>query len=499
MNRTGKVSFVGAGPGRPELMTERGRRLLERADTVLYDYLADERLLEFAPLEADRICLGKHGRQRIWPQDAIADKLVELAQLGQHVVRLKGGDPALFARLGEELEALKAHDIEYEIVPGVTAALGAAAYDSISLTHRDWASAVALVTGQEAPDKFGRPIDFRRLADFPGTIVVYMGVTTVERWSRELIEGGKPPETPVLAIRRATWPDQYTCSCRLDDLPERVRQERLRPPIVFVVGEAAEGPGRSWYERLPLFGQQIVVTRPRRQATALRELLEEQGAATYSQPAIAVGEPASFDALDQALDQLDQFDWIVFSSTNGVEFFLRRLWQRGADLRSLGSSRLAAIGSATARALESRSLRADLIPPTFRSEELAELLVPQASGKRFLLVRASRGRELLGSRLSESGAQVTQVVAYRNEDVTSADEQITKMLRAGTIDWITVTSSAIARSLVRLWGEDLRRANLVSISPVTSTALRELGFEPAAEAETYTMEGLVDAIIRAVK
>ncbi len=495
--RTGKVSFVGAGPGRPDLITERGRRLLQSADAVLYDYLADDRLLELVPPEAQVICLGKHGTGRLWDQQAIHAKLVELAREGQHVVRLKGGDPALFARLGEELEAIRSHDIPYEIVPGVTAALGAAAFDSLSLTHRDWASAVTLVTGHEAPHKKSEPpIDFAQLARLPGTLVVYMGVTTVERWCAELLAGGKPPQTPVRVIRRATWPDQRTEHCRLHELPRLVQERRLRPPVVFVIGEAALGEQPGWYERLPLFGQTIVVTRPRHQASRLQQLFEEQGAATLRQPAIEIGPPDSYAPLDEAIAGLGDFEWIVFSSVNGVDHFFRRLWDTGRDTRALGHVRLAAIGPATAQALEARHVRPELVPARFRAEALAEGLVARG-GRSFLLVRASRGRDALERSLKASGGAVTSVVAYRHSDVTTADPQLTDRLEAGEISWVTVTSSAIARSIVRLWGDRLHRTQLASISPVTSATLRELGFPPAAEATVYTMEGLVQAVVDA--
>ena len=497
MTGTGKVTFVGAGPGRPELVTVRGRAVLEQADVVLYDYLADPRVLEAVSPSAERICLGKHGTGRIWSQEQIVDAMVASARAGRHVVRLKGGDPALFGRLGEELQALRRHRIPFEIVPGVTAALGAAAYAGVSLTHRDWASAVALVTGQRAASETDQLLtDFESLARFPGTLVVYMGVTTVRIWTGGLLRGGKPPDCPVLAVRRATWPDQTSHRCRLSDLADWVETSRLRPPVVFVVGEAAT-PCTSWFEQLPLFGKTVLITRPAHQAASLAQRLEERGATTRVHATVEMHPPAAWDAVDQAIGRLPTFDWVVFSSANGVDQFLARMREQGRDARAFGNARIAAIGPATACALERWMLKADLVPETYRSETLADALACQARGARFLLVRAERGRRHLAERLTAAGAIVESVVAYRMVDVTTADPEITHGLEAGNIDWVTVTSSAIARALAKLWGDRLRHTRLVSISPVTSATIRELGYDVAAEAEVATMDGLVDAIVRA--
>ncbi len=492
---SGKVYFVGAGPGDPGLLTCRGRECLRRADVVLYDYLADPWLLEFAPPDCERICLGAHGKSRLWTLEEICAKLLKEATAGKQVVRLKGGDPSVFGRLGEELAPLQEAGIAYEIVPGITAALGAASYGDVGITHREWASAVALVTGQETSHKSSAPIDYRRLALFPGTLAIYMGVTTARHWSQQLLKGGKSPETPVVIIRRVSWPDQQTWTCRLDEVVDVVERHRLRPPAVFLIGEAARVPeGGGWFQRLPLFGQTVLVTRPRHQAHALVRLLKEQGAATLVHPVIDIRPAPDPQALDTVLDRLAHFDWIVFSSANGVSAVLDRLWLLGRDARALGHARIAAIGPGTERALEGYHLRVDFVPSEFRAEALADELAPEAAGRHVLLVRASRGREVLAERLREAGAQVEQVVAYASVDVDVADPDILAKLEAGAIDWVTITSSAIARACVHLFGERLRKTRLASISPVTSQTLRELGFEPACEATEYTMDGLVAAM-----
>ncbi len=495
----GRVYLVGAGPGDPGLITWRGVQCLGRADVVLYDYLTNSILLAHAPPDAERISLGRHGRERLWSQLEISARLVELARQGKCVVRLKGGDPAIFARLSEEVEALEAAGVPYEIVPGITAALAAASYAGIPLTHRDLASAVAFVTGHEQDDKVSPAIDFAALAAFPGTLVVYMGTTTAGEWSKALINAGKSPDTPAAIVRRCTWPDQQTIRCTLETIGERIAEDRLRPPVVVIVGNVAEAAhSESWFTRRPLFGKRIVITRPRQQAEKLWELLSELGAQCFVQPAIEIGPPDDWTGVDAAIARLTDFDWLVFSSVNGVEFFLDRLLSTDRDVRSLGGLKVAGIGPGTAEALRHYGLKTDLTPPTYRAESLAEALVAASNSStrhlRFLLIRASRGREILAETLVGAGAAVEQIVVYKSVDVLSPEPEIAALLKQGQIDWITVTSSAIARSLARLFGDDLRRAKLASISPVTSATLRNLGFEPAAEASQYTMDGVAEAV-----
>ncbi len=490
-----KVYLVGAGPGDPSLITLRGAECLRRADVVLYDYLVNPLLLSHCRPDAQCICLGKHGGGRIWPQEEINNQMLAFARQGKCVVRLKSGDPAIFARGVEELECLTREGIEYEVVPGITAALAAGSYVGIPITHRDLASCVALITGQEKPDKEGAALDYEALARFPGTLVFYMGVTTAGEWSRALIAAGKAPGTPVAIVRRCSLPDQRTFGTTLGDLATTVEREKIRPPVIFIVGEVVRlGPALSWFDKRPLFGQRVLITRPAHQAQLLAAPLTELGAEILHQAAIEISPPQDWTAVDAALSRLREFDWLVFSSSNGVRYLLDRLLATGHDLRSLGKLKLAAIGPGTADELARYHLRADLIPDEYRAESLASSLAGTASGKRFLLARASRGREVLAEELSAAGGIVEQVVVYHSHDVLQPDPRIVDSLRSETIDWITVTSSAIAKSLVQLFGEDLRKAKLVSISPITSATLRELGYEPAAEATEYTMQGVVRAI-----
>ena len=493
----GKVFFVGAGPGDPGLITVRGVECLRSADAVLYDCLANPRLLVHTRDQADCVCLGRHGQTRIWTLDEITSQLVELARAGKQVVRLKGGDPAVFARGAEEVAALQRAGIPYEIVPGVTSALAAASYVEVPITHRHMSSALGLIVGQENGNKPGAPLDYSRLASFPGTLIFYMGVTTAPRWASQLLQGGKPADTPVLIVRRATYPDQMTVHCALDQVAATIDRLNLRPPAVMIVGPvAARAPEHGWFESRPLFGQTVLITRPARQATALAELFERAGADPRLQPAIQIQKPRDWTAVDRAIATLDQFDWLVFSSANGVAVLLDRILQNGRDLRALGGLQLAAIGPGTTARLRDYHLHVDRQPERYQAEDLAAALAAEARGKRFLLARASRGREVLAERLAHAGGEVRQVVVYDSVDVEQPDPAVAQDLQAGKIHWITVTSSAIARSLDRLFGPDLARARLVSISPITTRTLRQLGHAPAAEAEEATMASLVRAVVQ---
>ncbi|MGE0606903.1 MAG: uroporphyrinogen-III C-methyltransferase [Pirellulales bacterium] len=493
----GMVYLVGAGPGDPGLITLRGVECLAQADVVLYDALVNPRILRHASATAQQISLGKHGQSRVVPQEEVNRQMIAAARAGQTVVRLKGGDPAVFARAAEEAAALEAAGIPYEIVPGVTAALAVAGYAGIPLTHRDWSSAVALVTGHENDSKAEPALDYRSLAAFPGTLVFYMGVTSARQWTAQLIAGGKPADTPAAIVRRCSWPDQILHRCTLATVAEVLAEKHLRPPLVVVVGAVVNAPAAAtWFTQRPLFGVRVLVTRPADQAAGLTQPLEQLGAEVLEQPAIEISEPPDWSAADVALARLGDYDWLVFSSSNGVKATLDRLCRDGRDLRALCTLRLAAVGPGTAEELARYHLRADVVPPEFRAESLADALSGDAAGKRFLLARASRGREILAERLRQAGGQVDQVVVYHSGDVEHPRPEIAARIEQGTIDWITVTSSAIARSLHRLFGEHLRRIRLASISPVTTATLHELGLTPAAEATEYTMPGLVAAILR---
>ncbi|MEK6246980.1 MAG: uroporphyrinogen-III C-methyltransferase [Planctomycetales bacterium] len=493
------VYLVGAGPGDPGLITLRGVEILRRADVVLYDFLVNPLILSHAPANTQRICLGRHGQGRLLPQDEINEMLVGFAKQGKIVVRLKGGDPAVFARVAEETEALAAAGVQWEIVPGITAALAAGSYAGIPLTHRDHTSAVALVTGQEQKDGGESKLDYNSIARFPGTLAIYMGVTTARKWTQALIAAGRHPTTPAVIVRRCSWSDQVVIGCRLETIADELEGRNLRPPVLVMIGAGCEVTEElSWFTRRPLVGQTVLVTRPEHQAYEMCRSLTEFGAGCLLQPAIEISPPVDWSPVDAALRQLDRYHWLVFSSANGVRFLLERICQQHGDLRRLGTIRLAAIGPGTANELAKYHLHADLLPTAYRAEALAEALADDAAGQRFLLARASRGREVLRELLESAGGSVDQVVVYQSQDVAQPSEQIAEMMATDRIDWITVTSSAIARSVVKLFGEQLRNVRIASISPLTSATLRDSGYDPAVEADEYTIDGIIAAIMKSV-
>ncbi len=489
--------LVGAGPGDPGLLTLRGCELLQQADVVFYDYLANPLLLGHAPDAAELVCLGRHGQGRVLAQDEINRQVIAAAQTGKQVVRLKGGDPSIFARAGEEIAALEAADIQYEVVPGVTTALAASSYAGVPLTHRDHASCVAFVTGREYRDKADSALDLANLANFPGTLVFYMGVTTAPVWAGKLVKHGKPAHTPVAIVRHCSLPEQQTVQTTLGELAQVLTTQKIRPPAMIIVGNAVTAQtANSWFTSRPLFGQTVLVTRPAGQATPLVQQLNALGATTRLQPAIEIQPVADWSKVDEAIENLDSYDWLVFSSANGVQYFVDRLLSSHDDLRRLMACRFATMGPATSAALAHYRLQTDLQPQEYRAEALAEQLAAGAQGKRILLLRASRGREVLAETLTTAGAEVEQVVVYESRDTVKPQAEIVDALAAGQIDWVTVTSSAIARSLVQMFGDALKQTKLAAISPLTASVLKEAGYPATIVATEYTTEGLLQEILR---
>jgi len=495
------VALVGAGPGNPGLLTLRAVELLSRADLILYDRLVPVRLLDHAPDSARRIAVdalhGKHPER--WQE--VYQLMIDAARQGRRVVRLKGGDPFVFGRGGDEAEALRQAGVPFEVVPGVTAALGASAFAGIPLTHRQHVSAVAFVTGHENPDKTDSFLDWAELARFPGTLVVYMGMGRLADIVEQLIVHGKPADTPAAVVHWATTGRQRTVTAPLRDLPAAVQQAGMKAPSLIIIGSVVSLRAElAWFEERPLLGRRILVTRPRHQASEMIARLEELGAVVSQLPAVEIREPADWTPVDRALTQLSTYQWLVFTSANGVDALIRRLRHLGRDLRALGSLRLAVIGPATADALRRYHLELDLIPSRFDSESLAAALREHVAGQRVLLVRADRGREILREQLADV-AEVEQVAVYAQVDATEPGSVVLDALRRGEIDYVTLTSSNIARSLVRALDEEsLQRirsgaVQLVSISPVTSTTIRELGLPVAAEAREYTTAGVVQVLL----
>ncbi|MGA7238932.1 MAG: uroporphyrinogen-III C-methyltransferase [Bryobacteraceae bacterium] len=487
-----KVYLVGAGPGDPGLITVKGRRVLEQADSVLFDHLANDSLLDLAPAAAERVYVGKKKSAHAFTQEEICDMLIERARRGWNVVRLKGGDPFIFGRGGEEAEALADAGIPFEIVPGVTTPLGIAAYTGVPLTHREHTSAVTFVTGHAVDE-----IDWDRVG-MSETLVIFMGLTTLPQIARELIERGRAADTPAMAVRWATRADQETLVGTLATLPGLIESRRMKPPATIVVGEVVRLREKlDWFERLPLFGRRIVVTRARSQAEALSSKLAALGADVIELPVIEItSPPMSQESLDRAIADLENYDWLIFTSANGVKFFVEALDRSASDLRKL-RARICAIGPATSAAIEALHLKVDLMGKEYVAEGLLAAFAPyDVGGARILLPRAAVARDVIPSELARRGATVDVVEAYRTvapEGLAARAHEVFSAPRKP--DWVTFTSSSTVQNLVAAVGvEMLRGVNVASIGPITSSAARSAGIEVAVEAHEYTIDGLVAAL-----
>ena len=483
-----KVYLVGAGPGDPDLITVKGRRILQQADAVLYDHLANPALLSLAPPHAERLYVGKKKSAHAFSQEEICGLLIERARRGLTVVRLKGGDPFLFGRGGEEAEALADAGIPFEIVPGVTTPLGIAAYTGVPLTHRQHTSAVTFVTGHAV-----EAIDWAKVGHAE-TLVVFMGLTTFPEIARQLMAHGRSPDTPTMAVRWATRPDQQTIVGTLATLPGMLGG--MKPPATIIVGEVVRLRDKlDWFERLPLFGKRIVATRAREQADALASRLSALGAGVVELPTIEIRPPADCAPLDRAIAQLDTYDWLVFTSANGVRFFLDRLDAGENDLRKL-RARICAIGPATRAAVEALHLKVDLMGKEYVAEGMLEAFADHdLVEKRILLPRAAVARDLVPAELARRGARVDVVEAYRTVPPEQLAGQAREVL-ASRPDCVTFTSSSTVRNLVQAAGaEALRGIPVASIGPITTQTARQLGVEVAAQAKVFTVAGLVDAVM----
>ncbi len=496
------VYLVGAGPGDPGLITLRGIECLGRAEVVVYDYLAAPELLRHAPAQAEKVYAGKQAGDHALSQQDINALLVERARAGKTVVRLKGGDPFVFGRGGEEAEALAQAGIPFEVVPGVSSAVAAPAYAGIPLSHRRLTSTITLVTGHEDPAKAGSGIDWACLARGTGTLVFLMGVNTLSAITSSLAAHGRDPATPAAVVRWGTTPRQQTVTGTLADIAARTREAGIRPPALIVIGEVVRLRERlNWFERRPLFGRRIVVTRAREQASDLVRRLTDLGAECLETPAIRIAPPPDWRPLDAAIADLSSTDWVIFTSVNGVDFFFQRLEATGRDARALAGVKTAAIGPATAARLKRHGIRSDLLPETYRAEAIVEAFRREAlSGRVVLLPRAAEARPVLPRELAALGAVVREVEAYRTLPAESDAAELLARLEERTIDLITFTSSStVSHFLKRL--PPARLAGLIAgipcacIGPITAETARRAGLEVAVEASVYTIEGLVEAIL----
>lgn len=500
MNRKGIVYLIGAGPGDPGLLTIRGKECLERSDVIVYDYLVNPVLLRYAREGAEKIYVGKKRGHREMPQGEINRLLVEKARSGSVVARLKGGDPFIFGRGGEEAEELAKAEIPFEIVPGVTSASAVPAYAGIPLTHRDFTSSFAVATGHEDPRKERSNLSWEALAK-TATVVFLMGVKNIEDNMKRLIEHGRSPDTPVALITWGTFPGQQTITGTIGNIGRIVREMRIKPPGVIVVGEVVGlRETLNWFEKKPLFGKRILITRARKQAGILAKLLEEQGAEVVELPTIEIVPPKSWDDMDRALDTIGAYDWVVFTSINGVRFFFERLRERGRDLRDLKGVKIASIGEQTAKAVQGLGLNVDMVPDEFRAEGIIEgFRETEIKGRRILIARAKEAREVLPLELERMGAEVNVVAAYETRKPDSKEiEEVREMLKRGRIDVITFTSSSTVRNLLSMLGRDTKTLEgpvLACIGPITAEPLKEIGIEPHIICRKYTIEELVREIV----
>lgn len=481
------VALVGAGPGDPGLLTVRGAELLRAAEAVVYDRLASQELLDLVPLDAERIFVGKAPGDVAMTQDEINETLVRLGSAGKRVVRLKGGDPFVFGRGGEEAQALQDAGVEFEVVPGITSAVSAPAYAGIPVTHRGLSTHVTVVTGHEDPTKGRTDVDWEALAAAGGTLVILMGVGRIEEIARRLVAGGRDTSTPVAAVTRATHPDQESRRSTLGEVAD-AGLPGLSPPSVIVVGAVAD-LDLGWFERRPLFGRTVVVTRAREQASGLRQRLEALGAQVVELPTIRI------DEVSFSLPDLGAYRWIVFTSANGVRaFFERGLAAAGLDARALGRSRVAAIGPGTAEALAQRGVSVDVVPERFVAESLLDALPAEGNGAEVLIPRAAEARDVLPDGLSERGYGVDVLPVYRTTRV-EPDPVSLELVREGRVDCVTFTSSSTVTNFVDVVGVPDPVPAVVSIGPITSATARQVGLPPTAEASEHTINGLVTAVV----
>jgi uroporphyrinogen III methyltransferase/synthase len=495
--RSGVAYLVGAGPGDPGLMTARALELIATADVVLYDRLIPDGALDAAREDAELVYVGKKPGDAAMPQEKIQALIAERALAGNSVVRLKGGDPFVFGRGGEEAETLRDAGVEFEIVPGVTAGIAATAYAGIPVTHRDDASAVAFVTGHEDPEKPESAIDWPALAAFPGTLVLYMGVKNLPAISQNLIEAGRDPQQPAAAVMRGTFPDQRAVVATLESLPEAVAGAGLRAPSILLFGDVARHRERiGWFERRPLHGLRVVVTRARAQASGLAQTLAGLGAEVVELPAIRIEPLIDSPEVAAMLDAVHTYALICLTSPNGVRLLFEALASRALDARALHGATIAAIGPGTARELRARGVIPDVVPPRSIAESLVEALTEvEVAGRPVLVARAAEARDVLPDALAERGGEVDVVPLYETVR-EEPDESLVELARDA--DYVTFTSSSTVRNYLDVVGpepEGIGRARVVSIGPVTSDTARELGLDVAVEATDHDPEGLLAALL----
>ena len=501
----GIVYLIGAGPGDPELLTLKGKRCLEEADVIVGDYLADHRLLAFANPKAEYIYVGKMCGHHAMKQEDISRLIAEKGKEGKTVARLKGGDPFVFGRGGEEIQELRKEGVPYEVVPGVTSAIAAPAYAGIPVTHRKVAASFAVITGHEDPTKKESSIHWDKLAGGVDTLIFLMGVHQAGAIAANLMKYGRSADTPAAFVRWGTRPYQETYVTTLGRAGDDVETMHIQPPAVFVVGDVvALREEMRWFDDKPLFGKRVVVTRSRSQASRLTKHLESLGAECIEIPVISIAEPSDgFASLDAGLEKIGDYDWVIFTSQNGVDCFFRRLFAKGLDARALGRAKIACIGPATDLALRPYGVHADCLPEEYKAEGLLETLsVKVGPGTKIFLPRAKVAREILADGLRELGAEVDVAEAYCTICEEESRKRLNELLDEGSVDIITLTSSSTVHNLVAMAPDKLdaiRKCMLACIGPITAEACGEYGLVPGVVSDVYTIDGLTEAIAAAEK
>lgn len=503
-NRKGKVYLVGAGPGDPDLITVRGRECIGLADVIIHDYLANRVFLEYADEKAEMIYAGKRGGCHTLNQAEINSLIIDRAEKGLTVVRLKGGDPFIFGRGGEEAQELVRAGISFEVVPGITSAIAVPAYAGIPLTHRDYTSTVAFITGREGHSKEKSSIKWDKISTGVGTLVFLMGVENLPRITENLLKNGRSPDTPVAIICRGTLSEQRTIVGRLNDIALLAVEKGIKPPAVIIVGEVVNLRNElDWFEKRPLFGKRIIVTRAREQASGFLKVLNALGAECIEFPTIRIVPPESWTALDRAIAELETYQWLLFSSVNGVKYFLERMTFHGKDVRDIKGLKIGAIGPKTAEVWNNMGIVPDLIPDEYRAEALAECFKKLGvKHTRILFPRAALAREILPEELRNMGAEVDVVEAYRTVRPENGTGLVKEMLSTGSVDVVTFTSSSTVTNFVEMFRSEgkkfldwMKSVTVACIGPITANTAQENGLSVGIVAPEYTVDGLAKTIL----
>ncbi|MFZ5943492.1 MAG: uroporphyrinogen-III C-methyltransferase [Bacillota bacterium] len=502
----GKVYLIGAGPGDIKLITLKGLECIQKADVIVYDRLANPRLLAERRSDCELIYVGKSPDRHTLTQDEINNVLIEQGLLGKTVARLKGGDPFVFGRGGEEAEVLLEAGIPFEIVPGITSAISVPAYAGIPVTHRDFTSTFTVITGHEDPTKEDSNINWERLAQDPGTLIFLMGLGNLTLIIEKLIQYGKSPDTPIALIRWGTRPEQQVITGTLENIVSEVKKAGFKSPAIIIVGQVVRLREKlTWYENKPFFGQRILVTRSREQASVLSQKIEELGGEAWEFPTISIEEPLDFTPLDNALAKIDSYDWIIFTSVNGVKAFFARMKNLKMDIRNLGKVRLCAIGPKTREELEEKGILVDYVPEVFRAEAIVEglenILQP---GNCVLLPRADLARPVLLDSLQGMGINVDEVIAYRTVLGSGSSTELLEKMQNKEINIITFTSSSTVKNFLSLLGDNyrpelLKGVAIACIGPITADTAAELGIKVDIVAQEYTIDGLIEGITNYLK